>query len=122
MIVGLTWTLIAIAGLVGAIGVVAGLLKVAPNDLILGGTALVELGLIVQVVVAIVAPLTGNEPTGDLLEFWIYLITAVLMPPFAVIWGLVDRGRWATVILGVVGLAIAVMVYRMNVIWTVQGA
>ncbi len=42
-----------------------------------------ELGLVVQVVVAIIAPLTGNEPTGDLLEFWIYLVTAVLMPPFA---------------------------------------
>lgn len=120
MIIGLTWILVVLAGVVGLIGVVAGLAKVAPNDVILGGTVLVELGLIVQVVVAVVAPFVGNSPTGDPLEFWIYLITAVLMPPAAVIWGLVDRGRWATVALGVVGLAIAIMVYRMHVIWTVQ--
>ena len=38
----------------------------------------------------------------------------------AVVWALVDRGRWSTAILGVACLAIAVMVYRMGQIWFVQ--
>lgn len=49
-------------------------------------------------------------------------MSALLLPAAGVFWALVERTRWSTVILGVVCLAIAVMVYRMNVIWFVQGA
>ena len=69
---------------------------------------------------SIVAPLAGAGPTGDLLEFWIYLVSAVLIPPAAVVWALVERNRWSTAILGVASLAIAVMLYRMGQIWFVQ--
>jgi hypothetical protein len=34
----------------------------------------------------------------------------------------VERSRWSTVVVGVACLAIAVMLYRMLVIWTVQSA
>lgn len=109
------------------VAVVAGLLCLAlgfagkkPNDITLGATALVELLLIVQFVVAVVAPATGNEPRGDLLEFYTYLVSAILLPLAGGFWALVERSRWSTVVLGVVCLAIAVMVYRMNVIWFVQ--
>jgi len=84
--------------------------------------ALILLLLIVQVVIAIVAPLTGNPATGSLLEYWVYLVSAVLLPPAAVAWALVERSRWSTVIMGVAALAVAVMVWRMHVIWTVQVA
>ncbi len=49
-----------------------------------------------------------------------YLGTAALIPPAAVLWALTERTRWSTVVLGVAGLAIAVMTYRMNQIWNVQ--
>ena len=71
---------------------------------------------------AIAAPLTGNPPTGDLLEYWVYLVSAVLLPIGAVLWALMERSRWSTVILGVAALAVAIMVWRMHVIWTVQVA
>jgi hypothetical protein len=110
-----------------AIAVVAGLLCLAfgfagrkPNDLTIGATALVELLLIAQVVISLIAPAVGNSPTGSLLEFWIYLISALFIPPVAIFWALVDRGRWSTVVLSVAGLAVAVMVYRMIQIWFVQ--
>ena len=64
--------------------------------------------------VAIVAPAVGNSPTGSLLEFYIYLSAALLIPPLAVVWALVERTRWSTVVLGVACLAVAVMVYRMS--------
>jgi hypothetical protein len=69
-----------------------------------------------------VAPLTGNEPTGSLLEFWTYLVSAALLPVAGVIWAFIDRSRWSVVVMGVLALAVAVMVYRMHVIWTIQGA
>ena len=56
------------------VAVAAGLLCLAlgfagrrPSDLSLGALALVELLLVVQLVVAILAPATGNEPVGNVL-------------------------------------------------------
>ena len=111
---------IAVAVVVGLFCLVAGLAGRKPSDYTLGATALVEVLLLAQVVVSIVAPLTGNTPTGSLLEFWVYLVSAVLLPPAAVVWALVERNRWSTAILGVACLAIAVMLYRMGQIWFVQ--
>jgi len=111
---------IAVAVAVGLFCLIAGLAGRKPSDYTLGATALVELLLLAQVVVSIVAPLTGNAPTGSLLEFWVYLVSAVLLPPAAVVWALVERNRWSTAILGVACLAIAVMLYRMGQIWFVQ--
>ena len=75
---------------------------------------------VTNAVVAIIAPFAGNAPTGSALEFWVYLVSAVLLPPAAVAWALVERSRWSTVIMGIAALAVAVMVWRMQVIWTVQ--
>jgi hypothetical protein len=122
MIEWFAWVQVAVAVLAGLVCIVLGLAGRVPNDLVLGALALVELLLIVQVVVAIVAPTVGNPPTGSLLEFWVYLVSAVLLPPAAALWALLDRGRWATVVCGVAALAVAVMVYRMLQIWTVQQA
>jgi hypothetical protein len=118
----LQYTQIAVAVVAGLLCVVLGLAGRAPSDYTLGATALVELLLVVQLVVALVSPLFGNLPTGSGLEFWVYLISAVLVPPAAALWALLERNRWSTVVLGVACLAIAVMVYRMGQIWFVQVA
>ncbi|AZS47485.1 MULTISPECIES: hypothetical protein [Microbacterium] len=120
MILWLTIAQIVIAVAAGIFCLVAGLIGKRPSDFSVGALALVEVLLIVQVIVAIVAPLTGNPPTGDLLEYWVYLVSAVLLPVGAVLWALMERSRWSTVILGVAALAIAVMLWRMQVIWSVQ--
>lgn len=120
MILWLTIAQIVIAVAAGIFCLVACLIGRRPSDFSVGALALVEVLLIVQVIVAIVAPLTGNPPTGDLLEYWVYLVSAVLLPVGAVLWALMERSRWSTVILGVAALAIAVMLWRMQVIWSVQ--
>ena len=120
MIEWFTTVQVAVAVLAGVLCLVLGFAKRAPNDITLGATALVELLLVVQLVVAIVAPAVGNPPSGDPLEFYTYLVSALLLPIVGGFWALVERSRWSTVVLGVVCLAIAVMVYRMNVIWFVQ--
>ncbi|MFF3028344.1 hypothetical protein [Microbacterium sp. NPDC057944] len=120
MILWLTIVQIVVAVGAGVFCVSAGLAGRRPSDVTVGALAAVEALLIVQVVVSIVAPLAGNPPTGDLLEFWVYLVSAVLLPIGAVLWALMERSRWSTVILGVAAFAIAIMVWRMHAIWTIQ--
>lgn len=121
MIEWFTTTVVFIALAAGLLCLALGLAGRSPNDLTMGATALVELLLVAQLVVTIVAPIVGNEPRGNLAEFYIYLISALLLPLAGGFWALIERSRWSTVILGVVCLAIAVMTYRMGQIWFVQG-
>lgn len=120
MILWFTIAQIAIAFAAGVFCLIAGLIGRRPSDFSVGALALVEALLVVQVIAAIIAPLAGNPPTGDLLEYWVYLISAVLLPVGAVLWALMERSRWSTVVLGVAALAIAIMLWRMQVIWSVQ--
>ena len=120
MIDWFTVTQIVVAVVAGLLCIAVGLAGRKPADLTMGATAVVELLLVVQLVVAIGSPAFGNVPTGSVLEFYVYLVSAIFIPPLAVFWALVERNRWSTVILGVACLAIAVMVYRMGQIWSVQ--
>lgn len=118
MILWFTYVQVGVAVVVGLAALVAGLAGRRPGDVTVGGMAAILLLLIAQVVIAIVAPAVGNRPLGSALEFWVYLVSAVLLPPAAVFWALIERSRWSTVIMGVAALAVAVMVWRMQVIWT----
>jgi len=113
---------IVVSVIAGLIALVLGGIGRKPDDYSVLATAAVALVLIVQIVIGIVAPFVGNEPTGDIVEWWIYLVTALVLPVGAIVWALVDRSRWATIVMGVASLAVAVMVFRMNQIWFVQGA
>ena len=122
MIEWFTWLQIAVALVAGLLALALGLLGKRPADITMGSTALVELLLLAQIVVSLLAPAFGNTATGSVLEFWVYLVTAAVIPPLAIVWGLVDRSRWSTAVLGVASLAVAVMLYRMYQIWFVQVA
>ena len=111
---------VAVTG--GVLAVALGLMGRRPSDLTMAFAGVVALLLIVQLAVAISGPLTGNQPTGSLFEFYIYLISAIFVPVGAGFWALIDRSRWSTVILGVAQLAVAIMLYRMGQIWFIQGA
>lgn len=119
----IAWLMLAqaiVVAVLGAAVLVAGLARVKMNDLVLGAAAVTLVSLVVQVVASIIAPIAGAGPTGDLLEYWTYLVSAVLIPPAATIWALADKGRWSVLVVGVGLLACAVMIYRMHQIWFVQ--
>lgn len=114
------WTLIEVtlALASGVWSLVSGIRGFAPRDSTVLSTAGIALLLIVQIVVSIVQPLVGNPPVGDGLEFWLYLIVAMAMVIGVVLWALVDRTRYATIGMGIVAVAVAVMMIRMSIIWT----
>jgi hypothetical protein len=122
MILWFTVAQIAVASTAGVVAVVAGLVGRRPGDVTVGGLLLVEVLLLAQIVVALVAPAVGNAPTGSILEYWVYLVSAFLLPLAGIAWALIERSRWSTVIMGVAALSVAIMVWRMHVIWTVQVA
>lgn len=117
MIEWFAWVSIALAVAAGAFCIAMGLARRAPNDYTLGATLFVELLLLAHLVAAIVAPFAGNPATGDAVEFYAYLVTAIIMLPLAGFWALTDRSRWSNVVLGVANLAIAVMLIRMLDVW-----
>lgn len=117
MIEWFTTVTIGVAVLAGLVAIVSGLRGRGPRDLTVIATLAVEAILIVQLIVAIVQPTFGNVAKGDPLEWWMYLITALLMPPMVVIWAIVDKSKWGTFAMGGVSLAVAVMVVRMSTIW-----
>lgn len=117
-----TWTQIIVSCGVGVLCLVLGLVGRAPSDLTLGCLALVELLLVAQIVVTVVVWNTGPGPTGSGVEFVGYLVTALIIPPAAVFWGFIERTKWSNVVLAIAALTIAVMIWRMDQIWFLQGA
>ncbi len=111
---------VIVAAVAAVLCAVLGIAGRKPSDLSLGALALVELLLVAQLVVAIVAPAVGNRPSGSVLEFYVYLVAALLIPALAVFWALLERTRWSTVVLGIAAFAVAVMVFRMYQIWALQ--
>lgn len=117
MIIWFTWLQLGVGVIAGLIALIAAFAGRKPSDLTTGAVLLVGVLTLVQLIMAILAPLFGNTIRGDGLEFWMYLITAVIIPPAAIVWSLVDRNRWANAVLGVAALAVGVMVFRMQQIW-----
>lgn len=92
-------------------------MKRLPSLVSVGALAVVELMLLVQLVASIVLVIGGARAKGDTVEFFGYLITALLVPLATGFWALLERTRWSTLILGIGGLTVAVMLVRMYQIW-----
>jgi hypothetical protein len=120
MVEWFAWFQVVVAGLAGLLAFIAAGARRTPNDYTLGALLLVGILLLIQIGISIVAPFLGNTPSGDALEYWMYVITAVLMVPAALVWAIVERSVVSNVVLGVVAVSVSVMVARMHQIWFVQ--
>jgi hypothetical protein len=116
-----TTTAIIVSVVAGLLAIVLGGIGRKPDDFSVLSTAAVAVALIVQMVIGIAAPFGGNQPTGDIVEWWIYLVVALVLPLAAIAWAFIDRTRWATVVMGAASLTVGIMLFRMHQIWFVQG-
>ena len=114
------WFLVAqeiVATAVGVFGLLLGVAKRKPSSLSIGALALVELLLLIQFVLSIVLVAGGARAKTDTVEFFSYLVVALIVPLGAGFWALVERSRWSTMVLGVAGFTVAIMLARMEQIW-----
>jgi hypothetical protein len=81
------------------------------------GLAVVELGVLVQAVLAVVALVGGDRP-AELLTFIGYLVVTTLFLPAAVGLSLLERTRWGSVIAGAGSIVVAVLMLRLLQTWT----
>ncbi len=106
-----------IAAAVGSFGLLLGMAKRKPSMISLGALGLVELLLLIQLVLSIVLVAGGERAKTDTVEFFSYLVVALLVPIGASFLALVERTRWSTMVLGVAGFTVAIMLARMEQIW-----
>jgi hypothetical protein len=111
------WIILAVGLLSTGICLGAGILRKVPNDLTILSVAAVELALVVYFVGSLIRVISGEPIAGEAWEFWGYLATALLLPPAAVYWSILERTRWSNFVLAAVGVTALVMAARMNQIW-----
>jgi len=102
----------------GAVLVVLGLIGLKPSGYLILSLALVEVSLLVQLAVSVGMVLAGSQAVVSTLEYFGYLLVALLIPVAGGIWALAERTRWSTVIMGAAALTISVMLVRMWQIWS----
>lgn len=110
--------LIGIALVLAAVSAVMTLLKRPVGVAQLIGAAVGELALAVQAVVAVVKLAGGDRPDGNVLLFCLYLAGSLLLIPIAVVWARAEKSRWGSGVLVIGYLVMAVLIVRMQQIWT----
>lgn len=81
------------------------------------GLAVLELGLIALLVGGSIA-LASTERAVNGPAFIGYVLTALLILPLAVVWAIAEKSRWGMAVLVAACLTLAVMVVRMQQVWT----
>lgn len=112
--IGLIWSLVlvAIRRPVGTEGIL--------DRGVLGIAVLLEVALLAQLVVGIVALIGTDRPVSGI-TFVGYLVGSLLILPIGAFWSLVERSRWGPGVLGVAFLVIPVLILRLSTIWNPGG-
>lgn len=112
----LRWVIIATALLLALLAYVDFRGTHAPRRPSLVLAIVTEVAVLVQVVVAAIAMISGDRP-GELATFIGYLVTTLLIIPFAWYFMLVERTKWAAVVFAVAGVTDAVLMVRLDQLW-----
>lgn len=78
--------------------------------------ALLEVVLVITLIAGIIALFSqsGSVPAGLVLT---YLVTMILVPPAAVLWGVAEKSRWGTGVVTVAIISIAILSERVLQLW-----
>ena len=101
----------------GSLLVLLGLVGRPPRGYLVLAFSTIEISLFVQLAVSVGIVLAGQQAALSTIEYFGYLLVALLVPLAGAAWALMERTRWSTVILGATALTISVMLVRMWQIW-----
>jgi hypothetical protein len=87
------------------------------TDALFYAVSVIEVALLVQLVGGCIA-LARTDRDVDGVTFVSYLVTVVLVPPAAFLWGVAEKSRWGTGVLVVGMLTVSVLCVRILGIWT----
>lgn len=109
----------SVAWLAGAVALLAAWKTIRHtrfNDLMFYAIGAVEIGTLALLVVGIagVASTERDVPGAILVS---YLITLVLVPPIAVVWGVAEKSRWGTGVVLIGMWTVSMMAVRVIQVW-----
>jgi hypothetical protein len=110
------WAITAVAVLLAVLGVASTLARRRIGLLHLGVAAVLELLLLVQAILAVVAMAGGDTPP-EAATFAGYLAGVVLVPVAGSLWARTEQTRWAGTVIAVAAAVVAVMVWRLLQLW-----
>lgn len=103
---------------VGAIQLVFGFFGRKPGQPEILMSMAVLSGLAVQLLVSTILAISGERAAISTIEFFGYLLVAMIVKVAAGFWALAEKTKWSTVILGASSLTVSVMLVRMLQIWS----
>jgi hypothetical protein len=113
----LTWALVALSLAAMVFAIVLAALDKRINWTLLAILAVVEAGMLAQLVVGIVQ-LAGTDRDVSGVFFVGYLIGGLIVLPLGALWALAEASRWGAGALAFACLVIPVVEQRLYVIWT----
>jgi len=102
---------------VGLVLVASGLIGRTPGPISITATAGIGAGLLVQLLISAILVILGQRAATDTVEFFGYLIVAIIVPFAAGFWSLQEKSKYSMMVLGAGALTVAVMLYRMSQLW-----
>ncbi len=109
------WTYVA----VGVISLIMTIFSKVLHSITLVAQMAVVAGLSLQTLLSTFLAILGQRAETSTLEFFGYLIVALMVSVGAIIWGLLDRkNRWSNAVMSLSAFTVAVMVIRMQQLWT----
>lgn len=121
MIDGLATAVIVAALVVAALTAVSSVRRRRPGRFVVGAIAAAELLVVAQLVVSVVLLVRGERPVQPVEEFLGYQLTALLVLPAGFTWSLADRSRYGPAVISVAALTVAVLVVRLQQLWSGPG-
>lgn len=103
---------------VGAIQLVLGFFGRKPGQPEILMSMAVLSGLAVQLLASTILAISGERAAISTIEFFGYLLVAMIVKVAAGFWALAEKTKWSTVILGASSLTVSVMLVRMLQIWS----
>jgi hypothetical protein len=91
-----------------------------PTLWLLGGLAVLELGLLLQLVLGVVLLVTGDRDVSAF-TFVGYLVATLVILPLGTLWALAEPTRSGTAVLVLTTLVIPFLIVRLQQIWAAGG-